>query len=115
MGPGGFCWLGRDGNGEQELWVSKCFQVLMGAVRIGAPVLGDKEPFGQNPGCEVPHRLCPAKSWMAACFVLGSVFRGSAFPRQAQTGRWRFLNPLERKMLWCQCSQDRCTLQELLR
>lgn len=59
--------------------------------------------------------LCPAKSWRAACFVLRNVFWGSAFPRQAQAGRWRFLNPLERKMLWCQCSQDPAQLQELLR
>lgn len=70
---------------------------------------GDKEQFWAETWLQGAHGLCPAKSWTAACFVLGSVCWGSLFPRQAQTGRWRFLNPLERKILWCQCSQDPCT------
>lgn len=109
MGPGGFCWVGKNGNGEQELCVSKCSQVLVGPVRIGAPVMGIKSTLGQKPGCEEPHGLCPAKSWIDASLVLRSVFWGSVLPKQTQTGRWRFLNPLERKMLWCQCSQDPCS------
>lgn len=72
-GLGSFCWVERNENGEQEFHVIKCFQVLMGTVRIGAPAAGDGEHFslekgcdiGQKPGyeahCKGPTGLCPGE------------------------------------------------------